>query len=376
MPFAFRSALPFGIALACLGASCTAPRDAPVRTESPTARPESAARAGSTRPVPAVADSARWRGVVVDARRPFDLALLDTLASWGATTVVVCPYGFQAALDAPDIRGNGGGWHSESGDGIRTLAAEARKRGMRLTIKPHLWVGRGAFTGDIAMRSEADWQRWEAAYRAFVMPYARLSTEIGAEWFVVGTELGVAARTREAFWRGLADSVRTVFPGRITYAANWYGDLDTVPFWDALDAVGVQAYFPLAEGATRPDSAALVRAWTPHLALMEGIARASGKPVVFTEVGYRSVATAAREPWAWASRDVTETPDAAMQADLYRAFFAAVWPQPWFGGAVVWKTEPAAEQREGRHAVDFSPQGKPAARVLRRAWTAPPMAQR
>ena len=61
--------------------------------------------------------------------------------------------------------------------------------------------------------------------------------------FSVGTELQIPALQREADWRQLIKDVRAVYSGKLIYSANWYEEYEGIKFWDALDAIGVQAYF-------------------------------------------------------------------------------------------------------------------------------------
>ncbi len=197
---------------------------------------------------------------------------------------------------------------------------------------------------------------------------ARLAARVHADVFVIGTELGKAVQARPDFFRRLIRDVRAVYGGRLTYAANWYDDAEHVAFWRDLDFVGVQAYFPLST-APDPGLAALRAGWQRPRALLERLARVSGRPILFTEMGYRSTPGAAAEPWAWPERGREDPPDSALQARLYEAAFEELWPRAWFGGLVVWKLD-ADTLRRDRRAADFTPQGKPAEAVLRRYFAA------
>ena len=81
---------------------------------------------------------------------------------------------------------------------------------------------------------------------------------------------------------------------------------------------------------------------------------------------YRSAPHAAEKPWLWPERTEVGSlkPDDALQARLYEAFFQSFWNEPWFAGALIWKWYPEANRP--MHAIDFTPQGKPAEAVLRR----------
>lgn len=309
-------------------------------------------------------DAVRIQGVTLDARREPSPSWLPGLADLGVTHVTVIPFGFQRRTDDPEIDTNyDADWYTEGQRGIRTLDRQADSLGMKLLIKPQIWV-RGSWSAEIGFATEADWQTWEAGYRDLALFYARLSAEIGAPLFVVGAELGPAVRTREAFWRDLIAEIRTVYDGDLTYAANWHDDFEHVPFWDALDAVGVQAYFPLSE-ADAPSVETLRAGWARHEASLQAVHERTGKPVLFTEIGYRDVGHAAARPWEWPERHAIPDADEALQARLYTAFFEEIWPEPWLAGALLWKFYPPSERD---HAGDFTPQGKLAEKVIRQAF--------
>lgn len=341
----------------------TAPREAP-GTSLLAAGALLLAAAVSGRGPDEPAAAPRIRAVTLDARRPPAPSLLDRIRELGATHLALVSFGFQDSAGAPRIRMHtGGGWYSESDRGIRTLARQARERGMGVIVKPHVWVGaEGESRQEIGFGTEAAWETWAGEYRRFLLHYARLAREVDADVLVVGTELRRAARERPQYWRSLIRDVRQEFDGRLTYAANWHEEYREVPFWDRLDYVGVQAYFPLTD-VSSPSLDTLRAAWERHRADLERVHRRTGRPVLFTELGYRSADGAAATPWAWPGRDDAVGPAPELQARLYRAALETMTPEPWFAGAVIWKWHP---EGEGYRTLGFTPQGKPAEEVLRR----------
>lgn len=318
------------------------------------------------------------RSMTLDARRKPEPGTLARLRALGVTHVTLIPFAFQPRGDVPELRVNTDGhWYAESDAGIRELAVDAAAHGMGLILKPHVWIGQYSVDGQerhkVGFATEAEWADWEAQYAAFLLHYARLAEEVGADVLVVGTELAYVARTREAFWRRLVADVRAVYGGRLTYAANWWEEYEDVPFWDALDYIGVQAYFPVARDTTAAAYAALHDGWAPHLEALARLQARVDRPVLFTELGYRSVPFAAAEPWRWPSRDgdAGVAPAYELQADLYRAFFERFWGVPWFAGVILWKWYPGAPDAD-RLALDFSPQDKPAEAVIERWFTRRP----
>ena len=312
-----------------------------------------------------------FRAVTLDARSRPEPGTLERLRGLGVTHLAVIPFGFQPSYNAPEIRFNfDARWYSESTRGIRRLAQEADSLGMSLIIKPQLWLGgheegTPSWSADIMMTSEADWQAWEANYRQLLLHYADLANEVDAALLVIGTEMGKAVEARPDFWRSLIADVRARYDGPLTYAGNWYDDYEIVTFWDALDCIGVQAYFPLTK-QDDPSLETLLQKWTSHRNAIRRLHERTGRPILFTELGYRSVPYAAAEPWRWASREEVGqvAADEALQARLYQAAFETFWREPWFDGVILWKWQGNPPRGSGRRALDFTPQDKAAEAVI------------
>ncbi len=323
-------------------------------------------------------DLEKIKGVTFSARRKPDFKSLDTLASLGTSHIAVIPFAYQRGFKSDSVSFNPlTNWYTESDAGISELADEARSRGMGVILKPHIWVGRyssaeGQTRDKIGYDNEEQWAKWERSYERYILHHAHLANAIEADVLVVGTELMSVATLREDFWRKLIADVRLIYPGKLTYAANWYQEYERVKFWDALDFIGVQAYFPISD-APNPNLERLTEGWSKHHPPLEKIATKYDKPILFTELGYRSVGYAAEKPWVWASREEqgVQEPDYKLQADLYDAYFSSSWEMPWMAGSVFWLWEwhgPPSNTRRRRRSkeLDFTPQGKPAVEVMKR----------
>lgn len=332
--------------------------------------------AGHADPAPAAAvhvdPAAKQRGVSWVAGEEIGRAELEALVRHHVDWIVQTPFGWQSGIDSPEIRllTDGRIYWGERDVGLIATTRMARELGIKTLLKPHLWLSRAGdkWRTDIAMPDEETWLQWFASYRVFILHYARLAEAEGIEALAVGTELHQTAVRREADWRRLIAEIRQVYSGELTYAGNWWKEFEEIEFWDALDWIGVQAYFPLTE-KTRPTVEELILGWRPHVEALERVSRRFGKPIVFTEVGYKSAPGAAIKPWEWmdSSRIGRDEPDFQIQADAYEAFFLAVWDKPWCAGAYFWKWFPKTS--EGSLDLDFTPQGKPAAQVMAR-WYA------
>lgn len=322
----------------------------------------SAWAAGSAPSAPA----ARMRGFCWEAAHKIDASNLAPLHELGADWISQTPFGWVPSLTSTEIRYDGtrGLW-GETDDGLVKTAVWARGLGIKTLLKPHLWVRHGEWPGDIAMATDDAWRQWFASYESFIVHYARLAEANGFEALAVGTELGkTTGRTAE--WKRIVARVREVYHGKLTYCANWNEEPERVGFWDELDFIGVQAYYPLAT-VDRPSRRQIEAAWTQIARKLASLAKRTGKSVVFTEVGFKSHEGSLKEPWQWEAKGAV---DYDLQRDAFAAMFATLWAKPWFAGAFVWKWHPAP--RPNRRAErDFTPQGKPALSVIRAYYTAP-----
>jgi hypothetical protein len=258
--------------------------------------------------------------------------LLDTLKAHGVDAVALVPYG-STFRDRPEIRFDR---ERRTWRTYEALANLARARGMRILLKPQLW-GPGTFPGDVEMPDAESRRRWFAEYRLFVENYAALAAHIHADLFCVGTEFVKMSR-HEGEWRTLIGRARELYPGPLVYAATQGEEFEQLKFWDALDYIGLNNYYPLPDSL---DTSAMV-------AKVEAVQRRYGKPVIFPEVGFASVENAHRTPWA------EEGPvDVEHQARCYRVIFEAFYRRPWFHGMYWWKIGTNGRGGERDHSFAF-----------------------
>jgi hypothetical protein len=282
------------------------------------------------------------------------------LKKFGVSWISQTPFGWQRnSLDTIIHTENKAQtpWWGESMLGISTTTALARKQGISTLLKPHIWV-RNSWPGAIKMNSDREWRAWFRHYENFILPYAVLADSAGIKIFCIGTELHQTVNRPE--WKALIKKIRGVYKGKLTYAANFSGEFEEVPFWNDLDYIGVQAYFPLAS-SKEPNLKELEQGWEEPITRIEKIFKKFRKPILFTELGYKSTPDAAIEPWRWPERQ--EDVSMETQANCYKAFFHKVWPLEWIAGVYFWKWYPHPPKHPT--ASDFTPQGKPAEEVLK-----------
>lgn len=323
-------------------------------------------------PVSFKLDQVKHRGISWVGSGPVSREHLTPISEVGSNWIVQTPFGWQRYHNSPNLRlSTSAHLWGETDEGLIVTARHAHQQQLKILLKPHIWLTRspdGKWRSDIAMKDEKAWALWWKNYHKFMLHYARLAEEQGMAALCVGTELAATVHL-EKEWRNLIAEVRKVYSGKLTYAANWYDEYERVPFWDALDWIGIQAYFPLAQN---PDASVeeLVQGWQPHLQQIAKIANQFQRPVLFTEVGYRATPDAAIEPWLWPKRGQIATDQGlAVQETCYEAFFKAVWPQPWLLGAYIWKWHPHLQlQKPSNPSIGFTPQHKPAMDVLKRYY--------
>lgn len=282
--------------------------------------------------------------------------------------IAINPYAF-CRKGIPDVfYNNDRQWWGERPEGVRACAQYAHKQGLKVLIKPHVWVQGQGWAGDFTLDNEADWQRWEQTYARYTLDMAYLAKETGAEMLCVGTELRQVVKQRPAFWKRLIRDVRALYGGQLTYAANW-DEYETVPFWEDLDFVGVDAYFPLSEKAT-PTVAELMDNWEDRADDLRKFSQRHHKPILFTEYGYRSVDKTAGKQWELPDSWRQKAPaNLTAQANAYTALYRTFWQQPWFAGGFIWKWYDDHAKSGGPQDSDYTPQRKPAEGIIRQYYS-------
>lgn len=239
---------------------------------------------------------------------------------------------------------------------------EAHARGLKVMIKPHLayWGSGFSWRGAVHFDDPRDRERFFSSYRAWITAVAAASRR--ADAFVVGTELS-RLEDEDAAWRAIIADVRQVYPGHLTYAANW-DSYARVPFWDALDAIGIQAYFPVVEAGEAITPETLRAGWARILPALRALHRRTGKPIVFTELGYDADPRAAERPWATGGGGVEGQ---RVQRAALDVALRVIADEPSVRGVFLWKWMPGELPRG-----DFRLSEPRVRRTIRDVWTSQP----
>ncbi|MBK8922052.1 MAG: hypothetical protein IPM81_11155 [Saprospirales bacterium] len=325
------------------------------------------AQSGQT-PLPAAAAlpaAGKVKGLTLVAPpEPFPADPIPAVKNTGANWIAVVPYAF-TRLGQPSVRYDEHGWQwwGERPVGVRETVRLAHASGVRVMLKPQVYIP-GAWTGSLDFSNPEEWSRWEDDYTRYILRMALLADSTGVDLFCIGTEFRTALAKRPAFWSGLIAQVRRVYRGKLVYSANW-DDWEQVPFWPALDFIGLSGYFPLTQGTT-PDVADLKAAWQPICRRLRAFSREHDRPVLFTEFGYLSVDGCGWRNWEL-EKTVERLPvNQQAQANCLEALFSTLQGESWWAGGFLWKWFPNMRGHEGYPERDYTPQGKAGEAVLRK----------
>ncbi|RJR28013.1 hypothetical protein C4561_00720 [candidate division WWE3 bacterium] len=215
---------------------------------------------------------------------------------------------------------------------------KAHSLGMGIMIKPHLDIKGGSWRANL---NPSDKNRFFQNYSNMILHYANMAQQNNIEMLSIGAELITLTQNTAnlPYWTSLIDNVRNVYSGKLTYSANAdsgsYNETN-LPFGNRLDLIGMSMYRPLSS-TTNPTVSSMISRWESlDQTYVTPAVQRFGKPVIFTEIGYRSVDGASTRPWDYgynANVDMQE------QSDLYTAFFEYWKDKSYFAGVHFWEWE-------------------------------------
>ncbi|MDO8736980.1 MAG: hypothetical protein Q7K29_07875 [Thermoleophilia bacterium] len=291
---------------------------------------------------------------------------LSRMSASGANWVAIIPSQYMDSVTSDTMAPeNGGQGRTASDDAVAKAIDDAHARGLKVMLKPHIDISDGSSRWDIRPRHPGI---WFSNYGRMIAGYANLAETHHVELFSVGTEL-VTLTDANYYnnWADVISGVRSVYSGPITYAGSTT-ECDYLSFGGLLDYLGLDVYFPLSDKA-EPTLEELMTGWTDYhgyygdanwLAPIEQWQAHWNKPVVFTELGYRSVKYAGLSPWDWSNGIY----DGDNQARAYEAAFRVLGNKPWLAGVFWWDWMPG-EDTGGPGNTDYTIIDKPAEAVVK-----------
>jgi hypothetical protein len=272
------------------------------------------------------------------------------------------------------------------------MVTQARALNMSVAIFP---TPRFETTADAfwaaAPRTEAWWQTWFDHYRAFVINYADLASQSGAQSLILGgdwvepalpggvlpdgnTPSGVPSDA-ETRWRSILAEVRSHFRGTLLWALPYDQEYVDTPLGFLNDIDGIYLLWSLKlSSSSNPNKTDLANeAGRLMDTNVSPLASLIGKPIIIA-MAYPSVDGAANGClvsesdgclyWTEFSQpNPTETSapvNLQLQADIYEAMLTAVNARQWVGGIVSRGYYPPTILQDKSASVH----GKPAADIL------------
>ena len=224
----------------------------------------------------------------------------------------------------------------------------------------------GSWRAEIGFSSDAEWNKWFESYEAMLLHYAKLAEKNDVEILNIGTELTLTTLQRPDKWKKMIEDVRKVYSGKLVYTANWFEEYLDITFWKELDYAGISAYFPLSE-KVRPTYSEIRNGWEEWKKEIKAWQLTHGKPVLFPEIGYRSIEGTAQEPWQYSKGGQI---DLKQQYNCYKAAMETFYDEEWFYGMYwwAWRIQPAIQ---GKFHRGYTPNDKPASELVNLWYSKP-----
>jgi len=251
------------------------------------------------------------------------------------------------------------------------LVETAHRLGLRVMsehgINSSGWAN--SWAGEIGTKyNEQQWAEWFDSYGKMILQSAQLAESAGTDYFIMASEFESTTH-REKEWRGLIAKVRKVYHGKISMAYSEESSLQSVQFWDALDAIDVHPYYLDLPGVTDPTSEQLTQAFRPYADRLEALSKKWNKPILITEIGFWSVHTATQD---YNNLDSSNQIDLQEQTDLFKAVFNTFYGKEWVVGIFWYAFEGSSNYAEPwNNHNDYI--GKPAEGIIRSFFGALPM---
>lgn len=282
--------------------------------------------------------------------------ILDRLVSLGVDTVAINIPIYQDSYTSNEI---GIGPDTPSDEALAKIAQEAHLRNLEVMLRTVL--------DEATLMRETRWRGtispenhlvWFENYQDVVLHYANLASETGMEKYSIGVEL-VSMESFTPYWLSIIEETRKVYKGLIVYSVNWNWGYFTRPFWEEVDILGYDAFFPLGYEFCGGTPEELVPEIQRQVETLYQFHRENypEKPMVFTEIGTASQECSYRRPWRW-NHYAPESQE--HQYDYYKASCTASLP---YIDGVYWWAATLYDTPDEVHS-GFSPIGKLAERAI------------
>lgn len=299
------------------------------------------------------------------------LQSLTDLKQTGANSVAFVYTVYQDNASASELRA---GWNTPTDASLRSAIRQAHDLGLSVNLKLHAESHDGTWRAYIRPSNR---DAWYGSYNHHLMHVAGIAQEEHAELITIGTEMVATAAWTEhpdnnARWLQMIANVRGVYSGKLTYGANsnsnenspFTNEKKYINFWSALDYASISAYYRLESDASVDGMKGAWHWWNNND--LRAFQQSTGKPLLFAEIGYRSIDGAHYAPWDWGRGGSVNQDE---QANAYEALMGYWNDYSYMAGVYWWdwSTDPNA----GGNNDHYTPQNKKAETVMTRWFTNP-----
>ena len=308
------------------------------------------------------------------------LESLSEAKALGANTIALTSTSYVHTTSATNIYST---QQTESLENVAQAVTDAKANGFDVVLKPHIDVATGQWRGTIKTDSA---EEFLANYKQHILDWAKMGEETGADILILTTEIDqFLTADHRAIWEDIIAEVRSEFSGQLAIAAN--PDAYEIDIFDLVDVIGINPYVQLDDNrqgsvqeymdawhelqpnswiADRMDNKSPFEYW-------KDLAETHDKPLMFTELGFRSMDGAAIAPMNFTQRNGV---DEAEQAQLFEAFYRTFANEDWVNGSLLWDWSADREASEKREFWDsgYTIEGKQAEAVLDKWYDSEPEA--
>jgi len=290
---------------------------------------------------------------------------LQKLVSLGVNSISITPFTSMRFADKPEPLSFWEFAGAENDESLIYLSHITKELNLNVILKPHIYLGESSWPGNIKMKSDEDWRIFFHNYYNWIIHYAMLAEMYKIPMFCIGNELSNATVGHEEEWIKLIKSIRKVYDGKLVYGPNWSNEFEKISFWKYLDYIGLSEYFPLSD-KNNPSQNDLDVGAEKIMERVEAVHEKYNKPVIFTEVGFRST----EQPWKTAlENDDKEKINLQAQAECYEAIFKAAKGKKWLAGMYWWKWSSYLAYGDGANNSEYTPNDKPAMYVVKKYFS-------
>jgi len=297
---------------------------------------------------------------------------LDMAKSYGINSIGLVNLWFMfpdcsSSVEIKPFYASDGVWPEEISQGWATptltdeqmemIISKAHERGFSVFIKPIITTfAVGPNNHPTCYVKITDWDKWFDQYANFILHFAELSEKNNVEMLAIGTELDIpttssmkgAPPDATARWVDLIAKIRKAYSGKITYSVSCginpekWGEFPCrapkdVKFWDAVDYLGFEPYFPITQ-KVNPSISELKDGFGSKLdsekyTFAKQLSERYNKPIIFTEYSLRSFDGANLYQQNTPANPILDQQE---QADMQEAIFQAIEERSWIKGMYHW----------------------------------------